>query len=509
MEHIISYDLGTGGTKASLFTADGRTAAQAFVPCETYYPEKDFREQRPDDWWCMVVESTKALFGRCPVDKNSIRAIAVSGHSLGVVPLSAEGRLLADSVPIWSDARAGAQAAEVFTRIDEEDWYMKTGNGFPAALYSVFKILWYKQMMPELYAGADKFIGTKDYVNFKMTGRMATDHSYASGCGAYDLENGRYDRQILSTAGVDPGKMPEILNSTDILGGLSEAAAAELGLPGGLSVVCGGVDNACMAAGAGCIGEGDSYTSLGTSAWIAVSSSKPIVDPKRRPYVFAHLLPGRFVSATAIFSAGNSFKWVRDVLCGNLVEASRRGEGDIWTLMTSLAETSAPGANKLIFNPSLAGGSSLDESVNIRGAFCGLDLGHGQADIIRSAMEGISLNLRIAMDVLAEYTELSSDMMLVGGGGKSTFWRQLFADIYGKNILRSRVEEDAGALGAAAAAAVGCGLWRDFSPLAEINERIGVNTPDGKAVSFYNRMLEPFRAVCSYQSAVCELMLSI
>ena len=506
MEFIIAYDLGTGGTKASLYTAEGESKASSFVPCSTYYPQEDFREQKPAEWWSIVVSSTKALLEKSNVNPRDIRGLAVSGHSLGAVPLSAKGDLLQESVPIWSDARAVVQAENFFRIFEEKAWYLKTGNGFPAALYSVFKILWYRDNMPELFQKAAKFIGTKDYINYRMTGVMATDYSYASGSGVYDLLALKYDDDLLEAADIDKAKMPEILASIEAIGSLTKEAAEELGLPQDLRVICGGVDNACMATGAGCIANGDVYTSLGTSSWIAVASETPIVDNNKRPFVFTHLVPGKFASATAIFSAGNSYKWVRDTLCKNLIEAELRHEGKAYVLMDELAETSPLGANKLLFNPSLAGGSSLDDSINIRGAFTGLHLGHTQADIIRAALEGICMNLRMAMDVLAGYTKLSDDMLLVGGGGKSRFWRKLFADIYNKNIIESRVGEDAGSLGAAAAAAVGTGLWQDFRPLKMLNATISRIEPDAEHVAEYNKLLPVFAEVARVQSEIGDLL---
>ena len=505
MDYIIAYDLGTGGTKASLFNADGESVASSYTPCSTYYPQQDFREQKPEDWWAMVVKSTRALVAKSEIDVRAVRAVAVSGHSLGVVPLASDGELLIDSVPVWHDARAVKQAEHFFRQVDPDGWYMKTGNGFPAALYSVFKILWYRDNMPDLYNRTEKFVGTKDYINYRLTGVMATDYSYASGSGVYDLALWRYDETLIEASGIKRSKFPEILAATEVVGELTAEASAILGLQAGTKVVCGGVDNSCMAAGAGCVEEGKAYTSLGTSSWIAVSSHKPVVDSRKKPYVFTHIVPGMFVSATAIFSAGNSFRWVRDTLCKNLVEAEARGEGDAYHLMDALAQTSPAGSNKLIFNPSLAGGSSLDDSSNIRGAFVGLDLSHTQADIIRSTLEGVCLNLRLAMDVLARYTRLSDDMLLVGGGGKSRFWRALFADIYNKTITESRVGEDAGSLGAAAAAAVGSGLWKDFSPLVKINKTVDRTVPDAGRVRTYEKILPVFVEVARRQSEIGDL----
>ncbi len=97
--------------------------------------------------------------------------------------------------------------------------------------------------------------------------------------------------------------------------------------------------------------------------------------------------------------------------------------------MTQLAEKSALGAKGLLFNPSLAGGSSQEPSANIRGAFSGLDLGHTRADMVRAGMEGIAINLGLVLKVLREFSNLSNEMVIVGGGSKSEFWRQIFADV--------------------------------------------------------------------------------
>ncbi|MCG8481901.1 MAG: pentose kinase, partial [Clostridia bacterium] len=166
MKYIISYDLGTGGTKASLFNENGISVVSVFVPCDTFYPKNGFHEQRPEDWWNNVVVSTKEMLSKIKVEVEDIVSLAVSGHSLGVVPIGYDGELLAEYVPIWSDSRAGEQARKFFESVEEEQWYLTTGNGFPAGLYSIFKLMWYKHHSIDMYEKTDKFIGTKDYINY-------------------------------------------------------------------------------------------------------------------------------------------------------------------------------------------------------------------------------------------------------------------------------------------------------------------------------------------------------
>ncbi len=503
-EKILAYDLGTGGVKASVYNQKGISLSESFISYETNYPKSGYHEQNPLDWWNAVVSSTKSLIQQKPSIQKDIVCIAVSGHSLGVIPVGAVGseyNLLCNQVPIWSDSRAGAQAKKFFKNISSAEWYSTTGNGFPPPHYSIFKIMWFKKHFPDLYHKTDKFIGTKDYINFRMTGKIFTDFSYASGSGVYDLKAWHYKKEYIENADVLENKLPEIIPSAEIIGTLLPKVAEELGLSSSVRVVCGGVDNACMALGAGCIEEGISYTSLGSSAWIAVSGHNPIIDLYHKPYVFTHCIPGMFVSSAAIFSAGSSFRWLRDTVCRNFLD-----EDDPYDAMTSLGSQSQIGANKLIFNPSLAGGSSLDKSPNIKGGFIGLHLGHTQGDLIRATLEGVCLNLKVALDVMDSYIDLSKDMLIVGGGAKSQFWRSLFADVYNKNIIQTNIDQEAGSLGAAVLAGVGIGLWEDYSFVKSLHQVKSKTQPVKENHDKYATIHSLFKRISDTQSDIGDMI---
>jgi len=497
---IIAYDLGTGGNKASLYDVEGNCLADRFVAYPTSYPHAGWHEQKPADWYGAVVESTRSLLAETDVDPAEIHACGISGHSLGVVPLDAGGNLLREATPIWSDSRPDTQPAQFFEHVDEAEWYRTTGNGFPPSLYSVFKSMWYRDNQPDMFAKIDRVIGTKDYVNFKLTGRLATDPSYASGCGVYDLLGWDYSDKLIAASGLPRHIFPEIVPSTEVLGTLTAEAADALGLPRSVQVVAGGVDNSCMALGARNIAEGRVYNSLGSSSWIAVSSSKPLLDLGPRPYVFTHVMPGMFTSAVSIFSSGTSFRWVRDQLCQNLVAQAEREGVDVYDLMTALAEQSPVGARRLLFNPSLAGGTAMDASPNVRGAYLGIDLGHTQADLIRAAMEGICLGLRLALDELRKMTTLADEMVVVGGGSRSRSWLQIYADAYDMNIVKTNIDQQAAALGAAALAAVGTGLWDDFSRIDRIHQIEHVARPIAENTQHYEKLLPIYAEAARWQA---------
>lgn len=503
---IISYDLGTGGNKASLYDMEGNCLSSVFIPYSTYYPHVGWHEQRSDDWWNAVVESTRKLLEKTGENKDNIECMAISGHSLGAVPIDKSGNLLREMTPIWSDIRASKEVDEFFAEINRDHWYLTTGNGFPAACYTVFKIMWYKNNEPEMFNNIYKVLGTKDYINFKITGKIKTDYSYASGSGVYNLKEWRYQDNFIEASGIPKSIFPEIVPSTYILGQICKEAAELMGLSTNVKVACGGVDNSCMALGAKNIENGRVYTSLGSSAWIAVSSEQPILDKDVKPYVFAHVVPNMFTSAVSIFSAGTSFTWVRDNICGDLIKKAEEEGIDAYALMDKIAEGVPIGANKLLFNPTLAGGTAQDASVNLRGAYMGIDLKHGRPELIRAAMEGIALNLKLRLNVLKNYCNIQNEMLMVGGGSKSKLYRRIFADVYKMKIVKTNIDQDAGALGAAAIAAVACGLWNDFSIIDEIHKVSEIIEPDEQYSRKYEKLLPVFEFAAECQAKISDAL---
>ena len=496
---ILAFDLGTGGAKASLYDAGGACLASTFVSYETLYPDTGWHEQRPADWWNAVVKSTRDLLAASRTNPADVACLAISGQSLAVIPVDGSGEPLRESIPIWSDTRASAQAAAFFAKVDPAAWYLTTGNGFPAECYSVFKMMWYRDNEPALLAKARLVLGSKDWLNLRLTGRAFTDFSYASGTGVYDLAGWKYHPGFIEASGLPASLFPEIVPSTHVIGNLTAAAAEALGLPRDVQVACGGVDNSCMALGARNTEEGRVYTSLGSSSWIAVSSAKPVLDPVAKPYVFTHVVPGLFTSAVSIFAGGSSFRWIRDAVLGGEPAAG-------YDAMNVMAAASPVGANGLLFNPSLAGGSSQEPSPRIRGAFAAIDLRHTRADLVRAGMEGIAMNLGAVLGVLRRMVPLAPEMLMVGGGSRSPLWRQIFADVYGMDCVKTSVDQDAASLGAAAVAAGGAGLWRGFGKVDEAHRVEDVRHPIPSNVETYRRLAPAFELLRRQQAELGELL---
>lgn len=502
--HVIGFDLGTSASKALLLDASGNVIAATDAAYVTHYPAPGRREQEPEAWWNAIVTCTRELLRVAGISGSSVRCCGVSGHSLGVVPLGRDGCVLADRVPIWSDERAECEAATFFEHVDEQEWYTKTGNGFPRHLYAVFKMMWYRNYAPDVFQRTAVFLGTKDYINFRLTGALATDPSYASGSGVYSLNRREYIDRYVEASGIPRRVLPGIVSAPTVLGRLSDTAAGELGLAASTQVVVGGVDNACMALGAKSYSDGRWYTSLGSSSWIAVSGSRPLLDSDMRPYVFAHVVPGQFTSALSMFSAGTSLQWVLNTLCASLVERARTAGMDPYETLFEVAERSPVGANGLLFDPTMAGTTATSGTSRRKGALLGLELGHGEADILRATLEGIGFELRRVLERLRLLIPLDEEMLLVGAASRSRLWRKILADILGVRVHKTSIDRHAAALGAAVVAAVGCGLWEGFSQIDEVHKAEDIASPTLETQDAYDKLYRLFLLASDARSEIDE-----
>lgn len=498
----IAYDLGTGGVKASLYDERFNTLAKSFIAYDTHYPQSFMHEQRPEDWWQGVIKSTQILISEAKISPGEIGALALSGQSLVSVPFDKDLNMLMEQVPIWSDTRATTQSERFFEKVDKDEWYLTTGNGFPAPCYSVFKLMWFRENMPEIYEKTFKVVGSKDYINFRLTGNLATDHSYASGTGAYDLKAGAMSAKFLKAAGLKADLFSDIVSSHTVVGKVSEAAAKECGLAPGTLVACGGVDNACMALGACGATDGSGYVSLGSSSWIPVNCKNPVVDTKKLPYTFAHIEENMFTSAYSIFSGGSSLKWVRDNIFNEFSE-----DENSYDIIAKMASTSPVGANGVFFNPSLAGGTSQDKSINIRGSFLGLHLGATREDLARATFEGITMSLKMSLDALAEKTELSDTIRICGGGAKSKFWMSMFADVFNMTVVKTNIDQDAASLGAAAIAARAGGAISDYSVIDTLHKVEFTAEPNPENAKKYSELTKTYAKTCAALADIGDLMI--
>jgi len=465
--YVLAHDLGTTGNKANLFDERGQPVASAFAGYETAYPRPGWAEQDGTDWWQAVRDSTRELLSASTVAPGDIAVVSFSGMMNGALTVDAMGVPLCPAI-IWADQRATAEAQFLADRCGFEQVYCRTGHRASAS-YTAAKVLWIQRHQPELYTRAHQFLQAKDYVAYKLSGVFATDYSDASGTNLFDLERRDWAVDMIEAVGLDPRKLPPVHSSSTVIGEVTPQAAAETGLLAGTPVVIGGGDGACATVGAGSVCPGEAYNYVGSSSWIAVTAEQPLYDPRMRTFTFVHLDPKLYFPTGTMQCAGGSFDWLERLLRGEACpERSRRGETRLYDEMSTAAASVEPGARGLLFLPYLIGERSPYWNPLARGAFVGLTMSHGRAEMARAVLEGVAFNLKMILDAFLEQGAAIQTMRLIGGGARSALWRQILADVYGLPILRPALLAEATSLGAAIAGGVGVGLFPDYSVAHEL-----------------------------------------
>lgn len=455
---LISHDLGTSGNKASLHRATGELVASASAT----YPTRHGRgtsEQDPHDWWRAVIDSTRELLATSGVDPRTVEGICVAGQMMAAVLLDERYEPVRPAM-IWSDQRATEQAAAITATVGADRAFELTGHRV-AANYTLPKVAWVRDHEPDAFARARHVCVTKDYVNLRLTGRLATDHSDASSTAAYDLAVGDWSDELLAAADIDRALWPEVVPSTEVLGTLTTQAADALGLPPSVLVVAGGGDGPMAnVAAASLAPEDPAYVCLGTSAWYATTTTAPIADPAQRGFTYRHIVPGLFAPTATTQAGAASLSWLADALACGLVPAELAAE----------ASGVRAGEDGLFFLPHLLGERTPWWNPDASGTFAGLRPAHGRAHLARAVMEGVGLALALCRDALADGDHEVRPVSVIGGGANSDAWLQVFADLWGVPVQRRAVTTGATALGAAVTGLVGLGrtdftVARDRAPV--------------------------------------------
>jgi xylulokinase len=489
-KYILAHDLGTTGNKASLYDQEGRIVSSTFSGYGAVYPQPNWVEQNPQDWWEAVCLSTRQLLGETHIQAVEIACITFSGQMMGAVAVDRNGQPLRTAI-IWADTRAVPQAQRLVERVGMEATYRISGHRASPS-YSAAKICWIKDHQPELYAQTHKFLHAKDFIVSRLTGHFVTDLSDASGMNLVDLATREWSPDLVDALELEVGKLPELHASTDVVGQVTRQAAEETGLAAGTPVVIGGGDGPCASAGAGVVRQGSAYNYIGSSSWIGIASPQPIYDPALRTFTFFHLVPGMFTPIGTMQAAGGSYQWVRDNLCLPEKESAEKLMVSPYELMDLQAARSKPGANGLLFFPYLLGERSPYWNPDARGAFFGLTMAHNRSDLVRATLEGITLNLRIILESFWEQGEQVQAMRVIGGGAKSRLWRQIMADIYGIPVHRPALLSEATSFGAAMAGGVGVGLFKDFNLAEQLTPVVEISLPNQALKPLYDGLYELF-----------------
>lgn len=489
-KYILVHDIDTTGNRATLYDSDGQRVGAAYAAYETFYFNHNWAEQNPEDWWEAVIKTTREVIAITHVQPAEIACISFSSQMQGCLPVDAGGRPLHRMI-IWADQRSTKEEQFFVSRLGQEKVYRITGHR-ASATYSGEKILWLKNNEPDRYRETHCFLQAKDYIIFKITGKLITDYSNASGMNLLDIDRLEWSPEILDTAGIDADKLPELHFSTDIVGVVHTKAAEELGLKSGIPVVAGGGNGASAAVGAGIVKEGSAYNYLGSSSWIGIATKEPLYDPEWRVFNWVHLVPRMYSPNGTMQSAVGSLDWFKNNICQLECLIARETGFSSTDLIDNKAIASQPGARGMVYLPYLIGERSPYWNPQARGAFVGLSMDSTKEDICRAVLEGVAFNLKLILDVFSEKVPIQ-EIRSIGGGAKSDAWRQIFADIFEKPIAKPASFDQATSLGAAIAGGVGVGLFKDFTVVEKLItiESTAEPRPENKRV--YDKLYKVFK----------------
>ena len=159
--------------------------------------------------------------------------------------------------------------------------------------------------------------------------------------------------------------------------------------------------------------------------------------------------------------------------------------------MNEQIAASPAGANGIIFLPYLLGERAPRWDIYAKGAFLGLKSENTRGDLLRSVLEGVTMNLDIILNILRQQVEIH-EITVIGGGAKGDVWRQIMADVYNTRILVPSLLEEAGSMGAAVTGGVGAGIYKDFTAVERFLEINSVQEPDQAAVEKYRQVKAVF-----------------
>jgi xylulokinase len=446
----LGIDIGTSNVKAVVATPDGRVLGEAQTAYETHFPQPGWAEQNPDDWWRGTAQIVREAVARAGVAAAQVAGIGVSGQGCAVTLIDAAGDVIRPAI-IWMDARSEPQCERL--RACCADDILRLNGKAPAPYNADPVLMWLNEHEPESIRRAATSLTTTGYVTFRLTGECWLNVSDASILFAFDLAREDWSEALIDTFGLPRRLYPAVAPCQQVVGGLTRAAAAALGLREGTPVIAGGEDTSSAGLAIGVAQPGQALLSLGTAGTIYVVQDRAIVS--RALLAFAHVLPRSVLLGGSMVAVGGVLKWWRQLM----------GDTYGYDDLTALAAQSEPGAGSLLFLPYLSGELQPVNDGNARGVFIGLSMATTHAQMVRAVMEGSAFAIAHNTAIAAEIGTPIREIRAVGGPTRSALWCQMIADISGYPL--SVLRENAGApLGDALLAGAGVGLITDLAKTA-------------------------------------------
>lgn len=454
---ILGLDVGTSGCKATIIDESGNNLGQAYQEYSLVSPQPGWLELDPEAVWLSVrLVIQRALIG---TGHDPIQAISVSSFGEAVVAIDRSGQVLGNSL-LYIDSRGQEEAEFLKVKLGNRRVLEITGT-YVQPMYSLCKIMWLNKHQPELYRKTWKYLLFADFILFRLGARPHTDYSLAARTMAFDIIEKQWSAEILDCAGVLADKFAEPVQSGTLVGQISPAIAAELGLPGQAALVAGGHDQPCAALGAGVTHSALAVDGLGTTECITPAFANPVRSDDMASKHFAcvpHVLKDFYVTYAFTFTCGSILKWYLHNFGQEFQKESSHQGISAYDLMINQALVD-PAPSPVFVLPHFAGAATPYMDMEAKGAIIGLNIGTSAQDILKAALEGITFEIMVNLEHLANAGIQVDELRTVGGLAKSEPFLQLKANMMGKKITALELSE-AGTVGVAILAGTAIGMFR-------------------------------------------------
>lgn len=458
----LTIDVGTTAVKVCAVTEEFKILSCKKIEYQLH-TEGKMVTMPAQSYWNYAEEGIRAITAEFGGDRIAGLAVTTQGETM--IPVDAAGIPLYDAV-VWLDGRAGKQAERIGRLVSQKEFYQTTGVPECNELCPVSKMLWFLEKEPEVYARTKYFLLLEDYMIFQLTGKLVTEKSLLCTTGYFDIIEDDIWRGLLHKLGLDPGKIPPVLDCGKAVAPVAEDTAAELGLGGKVMVVTGAMDQVCGALGAGNCIPGMLTETTGTALCIGKTIEKAPVNPEYPVPVYRHYSRELQLLLPVCMTAGIALKWFKDAFCEKEAEEAARTGRSVYDLLDGLAEKSQPLAGGLIMLPYLAGSIQPYQAPGFRGGFLGIGLDSRKCDFVRALMEGVSFMLEENLQLLEQLGGGDCDHMVsMGGGAKSDIWCQIKANVTGLEV-RTLEESETASVGAAMLCALGLGKSTSLAELS-------------------------------------------
>ncbi len=449
MNYYMGVDIGTSGCKAVLFDEHGNQITSSYREYNIISDHPGRAELDPDEVTGKCFEVIREAASSVP--EGSVKGLGISSQGEAFTLVDEKGKALTNAF-VSSDIRAVKYVSDWPAAFGEDRLYSITGHT-PHPMFSLFKLLWVRDNMPEKWRSARKILCFEDLLQYRLgINNPAIGWSLAGRTMLFDVVNHCWNREIISNIGINEDQLSRPLPTGSLAGIMDKKIASSLGMKGDVHIVTGGHDQPSSALGAGATGQGVAVYSSGTVDCITPAFRSPIFShdlQKSNLCTYDHAAPGMYATIAYSLTGGNILKWFRDQFGQSETTLAGQLSRNPYELLLEKMPYDPTG---LIVFPYFTPSGTPYFDTSVKGAILGLRLSTTREEIMKALLEGVILEMRLNLDILNNAGYQIKELRVIGGGAKSKLWNQMRADILKKPVTVSGVTE-AGCMGVAMLAA--------------------------------------------------------